>query len=190
MAGNIDDRKYTSLQIWCAAGVNLSGGRTKDGGDIVGASIFYHDVPIDSDRNIKSPTKKSKPHNELEVEEAEDPVAKLDEELAEGKRLVEEAERYTWNIYVDCFHHIITEYLNDDRSSTYPFDFKGRQSKRNHRMFGFAPQHMQYQKSPSSMRTPQQMSWKLFKCVLLTYYALLVCLEPKRVIIGKLLICW
>ena len=81
----------------------MSGGRTKDGGDIVGASIFYHDVPIHSDRNIKSPTKKSKPHNELEVEEAEDPVAKLDEELAEGKRLVEEAERYIWNVFFILF---------------------------------------------------------------------------------------
>lgn len=29
------------LQIWCAAGVNLTGGRTADGGSIVGASIFY-----------------------------------------------------------------------------------------------------------------------------------------------------
>lgn len=28
-------------QIWCAAGVNLTGGRTKDGGNIVGASVFY-----------------------------------------------------------------------------------------------------------------------------------------------------
>ena len=28
-------------QIWCGAGVNLSGGRTKDGGSIVGASVFY-----------------------------------------------------------------------------------------------------------------------------------------------------
>ena len=126
----------------------MSGGRTKDGGDIVGASIFYHDVPLDSDRNIKSPTKKSKPHNELEVEEAEDPVAKLDEELAEGKRLVEEAERYTWNIYFISFLSYITESLSSDRSSTYIFDFEGKQSKRNHRMFGFAPQHMQYQKSP------------------------------------------
>jgi hypothetical protein len=29
------------LQIWCAAGVNLQGGRTRDGGSIVGASVFY-----------------------------------------------------------------------------------------------------------------------------------------------------
>lgn len=29
------------MQIWCAAGVNLQGGRTRDGGSIVGASVFY-----------------------------------------------------------------------------------------------------------------------------------------------------
>ena len=33
------------LQLWCAAGVNLSGGKTRDGGSIVGASVFYSDVP-------------------------------------------------------------------------------------------------------------------------------------------------
>ncbi|XP_053399026.1 C-Jun-amino-terminal kinase-interacting protein 4-like isoform X6 [Mercenaria mercenaria] len=33
------------LKIWCAAGVNLTGGRTKDGGSIVGASVFYSNPP-------------------------------------------------------------------------------------------------------------------------------------------------
>lgn len=28
--------------MWCATGVNLSGGITKDGGAIVGASVFYN----------------------------------------------------------------------------------------------------------------------------------------------------
>lgn len=28
--------------MWCATGVNLSGGMTKDGGAIVGASVFYN----------------------------------------------------------------------------------------------------------------------------------------------------
>merc|ERR1719412_3427225 len=40
--------KEPGMKIWCAAGVNLSGGRTKDGGDIVGASVFYHDLPTSS----------------------------------------------------------------------------------------------------------------------------------------------
>ena len=71
----------------------MSGGRTKDGGDIVGASVFYHDVPSEENRNSKSSPKKSKFHKVDDAEEAEDPVAKLDKELTEGKRLVEEAER-------------------------------------------------------------------------------------------------
>lgn len=33
--------KEPGMKIWCAAGVNLTGGRTKDGGSIVGASVFY-----------------------------------------------------------------------------------------------------------------------------------------------------
>ena len=86
------------FQIWCAAGVNLSGGRTKDGGDIVGASVFYHDVPLPVEDNksktVKSNKKTSNSENAGDApEEAEDPVAKLDEELTEGKRLVEAAER-------------------------------------------------------------------------------------------------
>ena len=36
----------------------------------------------------------TKQQNAEEIEEAEDPVAKLDKELTEGKRLVEAAERY------------------------------------------------------------------------------------------------
>jgi len=36
--------RQPSLKIWCAAGVALHGGRTKDGGYIVGDSIFYADL--------------------------------------------------------------------------------------------------------------------------------------------------
>lgn len=35
-------------QVWCAAGVNLTGGRTRDGGTIVGASIFYKEQKADA----------------------------------------------------------------------------------------------------------------------------------------------
>lgn len=66
-----------SAQIWCAAGVNLSGGRTRDGGDVVGASVFYHD---DGDGNASAGG------------EARDPVARLEKELAEGRRLVADEE--------------------------------------------------------------------------------------------------
>ncbi len=55
------------LQLWCAAGVNLSGGKTRDGGSIVGASVFYSDVP-----GPESPRKKIGSQSSLD---------KLDQEL-------------------------------------------------------------------------------------------------------------
>lgn len=55
------------LQLWCAAGVNLSGGKTRDGGSIVGASVFYSDAP-----GPESPKKKIG---------AQSSVDKLDQEL-------------------------------------------------------------------------------------------------------------
>ena len=58
------------FQIWCAAGVDTTGGRTKDGGSIVGASVFYHEPPV-------SETKSNE--NELEA---------LDSELQSGSRYV------------------------------------------------------------------------------------------------------
>ncbi|KAM8946299.1 C-Jun-amino-terminal kinase-interacting protein 4 [Pelodytes ibericus] len=39
------DEKDTSMKLWCAVGVNLSGGKTRDGGSIIGASVFYSDLP-------------------------------------------------------------------------------------------------------------------------------------------------
>uniref|UniRef100_UPI00398F8661 C-Jun-amino-terminal kinase-interacting protein 4-like isoform X2 n=1 Tax=Pristiophorus japonicus TaxID=55135 RepID=UPI00398F8661 len=38
------DDKDTYMKLWCAVGVNLSGGKTRDGGSIFGASVFYNDV--------------------------------------------------------------------------------------------------------------------------------------------------
>ncbi|XP_077558736.1 JNK-interacting protein syd isoform X8 [Haemaphysalis longicornis] len=42
------------MKVWCAAGVNLTGGRTRDGGTIVGASIFYKEQKADA--NLPSPS--------------------------------------------------------------------------------------------------------------------------------------
>lgn len=43
---------YFSFKLWCAVGVNLSGGKTRDGGSVVGASVFYNDVTgMDADGN-------------------------------------------------------------------------------------------------------------------------------------------
>ena len=64
-------KKY--FQIWCAAAVDMTGGRTRDGGSIVGASVFYHDLP--------------------RSESADDGIEALDAELRSGSRNVEEAEQ-------------------------------------------------------------------------------------------------
>ena len=66
--------KEPGMKIWCAAGVNLTGGRTKDGGDIVGASVFY-----------------SAPPPEEHKAEEEDEISRLDAELKEGATLGQEA---------------------------------------------------------------------------------------------------
>lgn len=42
------------MKIWCAAGVIQSGGRTKDGGDVVGASVFYSDPPKEAEGHDKA----------------------------------------------------------------------------------------------------------------------------------------
>ena len=35
------------MQLWCAAAVNKTSSRTRDGGSIVGTSVFYSDVADD-----------------------------------------------------------------------------------------------------------------------------------------------
>ncbi|XP_037320579.2 C-Jun-amino-terminal kinase-interacting protein 4 isoform X2 [Pungitius pungitius] len=66
------DEKDASMKLWCAAGVNLSGGKTRDGGSIVGASVFYSDVP-----GPESPTKKMGSQTSLD---------KLDRDLKEQQK--------------------------------------------------------------------------------------------------------
>ncbi|XP_068160973.1 C-Jun-amino-terminal kinase-interacting protein 4 isoform X2 [Antennarius striatus] len=66
------DEKDSSMKLWCAAGVNLSGGKTRDGGSIVGASVFYNDIS-----EHESPKKKIGSQSSLE---------KLDQELKEQQK--------------------------------------------------------------------------------------------------------
>merc|ERR1711892_499415 len=72
--------KEPGMKIWCAAGVNLTGGRTKDGGDIVGANVFYSN-PQDQEGN----------HDKEQVHSSEDEISKLDAELKEGASIGKEA---------------------------------------------------------------------------------------------------
>ncbi|XP_015604711.1 JNK-interacting protein 3 isoform X6 [Cephus cinctus] len=66
------------MKIWCGAGVNLSGGKTRDGGSMVGGSVFYAAEAQESS-NAKTDT--------------EDAVEHLDKELQESEQRRLEAER-------------------------------------------------------------------------------------------------
>ncbi|XP_023290320.1 JNK-interacting protein 3 isoform X2 [Orussus abietinus] len=66
------------MKIWCGAGVNMSGGKTRDGGCMVGGSVFY---AAEARECTASKT------------EAEDAVEHLDKELHENEQHRLEAER-------------------------------------------------------------------------------------------------
>nr|CAD7444840.1 unnamed protein product [Timema bartmani] len=78
--------KERSTKIWCAAGVNLSGGRTRDGGNIVGASVFYTRPNGEEKGEGEQPEKSC---NELD---------KLDQELKEGEKIRREGEELEHNL--------------------------------------------------------------------------------------------
>ncbi|XP_043473008.1 JNK-interacting protein 3 isoform X3 [Leptopilina heterotoma] len=67
------------MKIWCGAGVNLSGGKTRDGGSMVGGSVFY--------------AAEARENNSVVKVEAEDAVEHLDKELQESEQRRLEAER-------------------------------------------------------------------------------------------------
>ncbi|XP_076287884.1 JNK-interacting protein 3-like isoform X3 [Lasioglossum baleicum] len=67
------------MKIWCGAGVNLSGGKTRDGGCMIGGSVFYAAEAQEVSTNSKN--------------EAEDAVEHLDKELQENENQRLEAER-------------------------------------------------------------------------------------------------
>ncbi|XP_071127029.1 C-Jun-amino-terminal kinase-interacting protein 4-like isoform X23 [Mytilus edulis] len=74
------------LKIWCAAGVNLTGGRTRDGGSIVGASVFYSE-PGDFDQETKK-------------EITKDDVEKLNHELKEHEKNLKDSGKEQLSSYV------------------------------------------------------------------------------------------
>ncbi|XP_043496032.1 JNK-interacting protein 3 isoform X2 [Polistes fuscatus] len=66
------------MKIWCGAGVNLTGGKTPDGGCMIGGSVFYA-----AEASETNTTKT----------EAEDAVEHLDNELQENEKRILEAEQ-------------------------------------------------------------------------------------------------
>ncbi|XP_039990819.1 C-Jun-amino-terminal kinase-interacting protein 4 isoform X3 [Xiphias gladius] len=80
------DEKDASMKLWCAAGVNLSGGKTRDGGSIVGASVFYSDVP-----GPESPKKKIGSQSSLD---------KLDQELKDQQKELRQQEELSSLVWI------------------------------------------------------------------------------------------
>ncbi|KAG8336627.1 C-Jun-amino-terminal kinase-interacting protein [Homalodisca vitripennis] len=87
------------MKIWCATGVNLAGGRTRDGGSIVGASVFYSDT----DREDGTEEKGEEDSPEKEVS----PVDQLDREL---KAIVKE--EWPYNFVIDNTAPVFLEPTN------------------------------------------------------------------------------
>uniref|UniRef100_A0A8D3EEP4 C-Jun-amino-terminal kinase-interacting protein 4 n=1 Tax=Scophthalmus maximus TaxID=52904 RepID=A0A8D3EEP4_SCOMX len=80
------DEKDASMKLWCAAGVNLSGGKTRDGGSIVGASVFYSDVS-----GPESPKKKTGSQSSLD---------QLDQDLKEQQKELRQQEELSSLVWI------------------------------------------------------------------------------------------
>ncbi|XP_030195271.1 C-Jun-amino-terminal kinase-interacting protein 4 isoform X2 [Gadus morhua] len=73
------DEKNTSMKLWCAAGVNLSGGKTRDGGSIVGASVFYSSAPGPPPPRRRTGSQSSLDKLDQELEDQQEELRQTDE---------------------------------------------------------------------------------------------------------------
>ncbi|RVE59208.1 hypothetical protein OJAV_G00186350 [Oryzias javanicus] len=80
------DEKEASMKLWCAAGVNLSGGKTRDGGLLVGASVFYSDLS-----GSEGPQKEAGSRSSLE---------QLDRELEEQQKELQHQEQLSSLVWI------------------------------------------------------------------------------------------
>nr|CAF21712.1 sperm associated antigen 9 [Macaca fascicularis] len=82
------DEKDTSMKLWCAVGVNLSGGKTRDGGSVVGASVFYKDVAgLDTEGSKQRSASQSS-------------LDKLDQELKEQQKELKNQEELSSLVWI------------------------------------------------------------------------------------------
>ncbi|XP_038127594.1 C-Jun-amino-terminal kinase-interacting protein 4-like isoform X3 [Cyprinodon tularosa] len=80
------DEKDPTMKLWCAAGVNLSGGKTRDGGSIVGASVFYSDTS-----GAASPKKEKGSQSSLD---------QLDRELKEQQKELRHQDEFSSLVWI------------------------------------------------------------------------------------------
>uniref|UniRef100_A0A670ID61 Sperm associated antigen 9 n=1 Tax=Podarcis muralis TaxID=64176 RepID=A0A670ID61_PODMU len=92
------DEKDTSMKLWCAVGVNLSGGKTRDGGSVVGASVFYNDVTtLDAESNKQRSASQSS-------------LDRLDQELKEQQKELRNQEELSSLVWI-CTRNILDSFI-------------------------------------------------------------------------------
>ncbi|XP_046530551.1 C-Jun-amino-terminal kinase-interacting protein 4 isoform X4 [Equus quagga] len=93
------DEKDTSMKLWCAVGVNLSGGKTRDGGSVVGASVFYKDVAgLDAEGSKQRSASQSS-------------LDKLDQELKEQQKELRNQEELSSLVWICTSTHSATKVI-------------------------------------------------------------------------------
>ncbi|XP_042310486.1 C-Jun-amino-terminal kinase-interacting protein 4 isoform X9 [Sceloporus undulatus] len=93
------DEKDTSMKLWCAVGVNLSGGKTRDGGSVVGASVFYNDVAtVDTESNKQRSASQSS-------------LDRLDQELKDQQKELKNQEELSSLVWICTSTHSATKVI-------------------------------------------------------------------------------
>nr|XP_046210443.1 C-Jun-amino-terminal kinase-interacting protein 4-like isoform X5 [Oncorhynchus gorbuscha] len=82
------DEKDATMKLWCAVGVNLSGGKTRDGGSIVGASVFYSDLTS------------SGPESRCRKTGSQSSLDKLDQDLKEQEKELHHQEELSSLVWI------------------------------------------------------------------------------------------
>ncbi|XP_058848453.1 C-Jun-amino-terminal kinase-interacting protein 4-like isoform X7 [Acipenser ruthenus] len=93
------DEKDASMKLWCAAGVNLSGGKTRDGGSIVGASVFYNDVTGSETDGIK------------QRKGSQSSLDRLEQELKEQEKELRQHEELSSLVWICTSTHSTTKVI-------------------------------------------------------------------------------
>eukprot|EP00069_Balaena_mysticetus_P010196 bmy_06702T0 len=93
------DEKDTSMKLWCAVGVSLSGGKTRDGGSVVGASVFYKDIAgLDAEGSEQRSASQSS-------------LDKLDQELKEQQKELKNQEELSSLVWICTSTHSATKVI-------------------------------------------------------------------------------
>ncbi|XP_070596132.1 C-Jun-amino-terminal kinase-interacting protein 4 isoform X2 [Erythrolamprus reginae] len=93
------DEKDTSMKLWCAVGANLSGGKTRDGGSVVGASVFYNDIAV---TDMDSGKPRSASQNSLD---------RLDQELKDQQKELRNREELSSLVWICTSTHSATKVI-------------------------------------------------------------------------------